>query len=252
MPLITAVIIAKDEEKNLARCLASLLGVADEVIVADSGSKDRTAEIAAAAGARVVQLKWRGYSETKNEANALASHPYILSLDADEALSEELRQSLLAAKEKLNGAYSMNRRNHYCGKWIRRCGWYPDRKVRLFPAQQAQWKGEWVHEDLVLNEGLSPTHLQGDLLHYSYDSIDAHIGRVNKYSSLAADEILAKNKKGLLLRCLFAPGWKFFKSYFLQLGFLDRFYGFVICAVMAGEVFLKYAKAIQRRCDCEK
>jgi glycosyltransferase involved in cell wall biosynthesis len=249
---ITAVIITKDEEKNISRCLASLAGVVDEIIIADGSSKDKTVEIATAAGAKCVQMEWLGYSETKNKANALAAHDYILSMDADEALSDELRTSILSVKNKLSGAYLFNRRNHYCGKWIRHCGWYPDRKVRLFPKEGTKWQGEYVHETLALPAGTSETFLSGDLMHYSYDSIDAHVGRANRYSSLAADEILAKNKKALLLRCLFAPQWKFFKMFFLQLGFLDRFYGFTVCMIGSYEVFLKYAKAIQRRCECEK
>ncbi len=249
---ITAILITKDEAKNIGRCLASLKGIAEEVIVVDTFSTDQTVAIAESYGAKVVQKEWMGYSETKNFANGLASGNYILSVDADEALSDELIKSIQEVKATLSGAYAFNRRNHYCGKWIKRCGWYPDRKVRLFPAGQAKWKGDFVHETLALSQGIATTFLQGDLLHYSYDSIDAHIGRVNRYSSLAADQLIANQKKGLLLKALLGPQWKFFKMFFLRLGFLDRFYGFCVCTIASYEVFLKYAKAIQRKCDCKK
>lgn len=247
MPKISAVIITKNEERNLGRCLESLSGVVEEILVIDSFSTDKTQEIATEAGARLLTREWMGYSATKNWANDQAQHPYILSLDADEALSPELRDSILDIKDGLNGCYRFNRLTQYCGQWIRHSGWYPDAKVRLFPKGKARWVGEYVHETLQTDDGLAQVHLPGDLLHYSYYQISEHIARANKYSDLAAQQISQSGKKGLIFKCLINPYFRFWKHYLLKGGFLDGYYGFVISMVASFEVFLKYAKAISLR-----
>ena len=247
MPKISAVIITKNEERNLGRCLDSLSGMVEEIIVVDSFSEDSTREIAEKAGARFFQKEWLGYAATKNWANDQVSHPYILSLDADEALSSELRSSLLSIKETLSGAYQFNRLTNYCGNWIRYSGWYPDAKVRLFPKGRAVWKGEYVHETLELEAGMSQHHVNGDLHHYSYYSIQEHIARANTYSELAAQKIVDKGKRGLWIKLLIHPNFRFWKHFVLKGGIADGYYGFVISMVAGFEVFLKYAKAISKR-----
>lgn len=244
---ISAVIITKNEERNIERCLRSLEGVVDEIVVIDSQSTDRTQEICAAHGARVIQHKWLGYAATKNYGNAQAEHPWILSLDADEALSPELREELFRVKPSLDGVYEFNRLAFYCGKPIKHCGWYPDRKPRLFHREQARWQGEFVHETLVADSGVSKQCLKGDLLHYTYYTIAEHVERSNKYSELAAMEIADSGKGMLGLRAQVSPTLRFIKMYLFKAGFLEGPLGYAICRITANEVFLKYTKAAQIR-----
>lgn len=242
---ITAVIITKNEEKHIVRCLDSLRDIADEVIVLDSQSTDETVALATQRGAKVIDQEWMGYSATKNHGHSMATHDYILSLDADEALSPELRKSILAVKDKMEGAYAFNRLNHYGGRPMRRCGWYPDRKVRLFPRGKARWEGEYVHETLRCDAPV--TRLEGDLLHYTYEGLSDHLARANRYSDLAA-EALAKSGKGMLgLKQFCSPVLRFYKMYLFQGGILAGFDGMCVSSVTAIEVYMKYAKARELR-----
>jgi glycosyltransferase involved in cell wall biosynthesis len=193
---LSVVIITRDEERNIARCLGSLRGIADEVILVDSGSTDRTRAIAQEHGAQVVERAWKGYSDQKNFANGLASHPFILSLDADEALSDELRADIARRKKVgFRGAYRLKRLTNYCGSWVRYGGWYPDAKVRLFPKEGVEWRGDHVHEELVLPAGVGITELQGDLLHFSYHSVQDHRDRIERYSTLHARAMHENGKR---------------------------------------------------------
>ena len=237
---ISAVIIAHNEARNIGRCLASLKGIADEVLVLDGHSTDGTVEICREHGARVVDQDWLGYSATKNLGNDMATHPYILSMDADEALSEELKASILAIKESANGAYSFNRLAFYCERPIRHGGWYPDVKLRLFPRGQARWEGAFVHEELRADAGVSVTHLAGDLLHYTYYSVAEHRERARRYAGLAAERLRGRRKAGLLVKAIFSPAWRFFQMYCLKLGFLDGWRGWRIATITAREVWCKY------------
>lgn len=243
MPGITAVILTLNEEKNIGRCLASLQGVADEVIVLDSHSTDRTAEICQAFGVRFQTQEWLGYSATKNHGHSLASHPYILSIDADEALSPELRDSILQAKNTLSGAYSFNRLNHYAGVPVKQCGWYPDRKIRLFPIGKAAWQGAFVHETLELVAGVEETVLKGDLLHYTYESVEDHRRRARRYADLAAQKIAQSGKGGLFWKMLFSPAFRFIKMYLFQGGIGGGKYAFYVAWITAWEVREKYRGA---------
>lgn len=238
---ISATILTLNEEKNIERCICSLVGVADEIIVVDSFSSDKTREIASSFGAIIFERNWEGYSATKNYASSLAKHDYILSVDADESLSPELILAIQNVKKNgLNGIYEFNRLTNYCGQWIRHCGWYPDRKLRIFPKNSARWEGEFVHEKLVYDASLHKTFLKGDLLHYSYYTVEEHRIRSRKYAELRAKDIIARNESLLWLKILFSPLWKFFKMYVLQLGFLDGYYGWVISIISAREAMMKY------------
>lgn len=241
---ISAIVITKNEERNIRRCLASLQGVAEEVIVLDSFSEDETRDICEEFGVRFVQQEWLGFSATKNRGNEMATHPYILSLDADEMLTTELRNSILEVKKNPQGAYSFNRLAFYCGKPIKHCGWYPDRKLRLFPKGKASWQGEYVHEQLTADPDVKVTHLQGDLLHFSYYSIRDHESRARRYSDLASQGLVDRSAVSLQLKSLFSPIYRFFKMYVLRLGFLDGSNGYQICRITAMEVRLKYKKAL--------
>jgi len=240
---ISAVIITRNEAHNIARCLISLQLLVDEVIVVDAESTDDTARIAAEHGANVTIRTWTDYSDQKNYANSLARGPYILSMDADEAISPELRASLMDAEQQgLAGAYRCARLTNYCGTWVRHGGWYPDAKVRLFPKDQARWQGEHVHEELKLDPGVPVHELPGDLLHYSYPTIASHKERIERYSDLHARKLLASGARPGPLKRVLSPIAKFVQGYFLRLGFLDGKAGYSIARLSARAVHLKYAK----------
>ena len=244
--LISAVIITYNEERNIGRCLESLAGVVDEVIIIDSYSTDRTEKICVDHGATFIQREWQGYSKTKNKGNAMANNEFILSIDADEAISPELKAAIQDAKESgLSGAYGFNRLTNYCGKWIHHCGWYPDKKIRLFPKDLAKWEGDHVHEELVLNEEVDNRWLKGDLHHFSYYTTIEHRERALKYARLGAKKLI--NWRGLGVKLLFSPAFRFIQMFILQRGFLDGKAGFDICRITSWEVAQKYKLAIRAK-----
>ncbi|MBE0649277.1 MAG: glycosyltransferase family 2 protein [Bacteroidales bacterium] len=234
MKKISATIIAFNEERNIERCLQSLQGVADEIIVVDSLSKDKTVEICEKYKTKVFQHPFEGYGSQKNFAVSQASFDLILSLDADEALSEELKKSLLAAREnEAFDAYKCNRINNFCGKWIKHGGWYPDRQLRFWNRNAGNWNDSKVHERVVLKPDAKLGHLKGDLLHYSYYSFDEYVQQMNKYSDLKAEEMIRRGKKANLFKMFFKPFGKFLTNCFFKVGFLDGYYGIVL-AISAG------------------
>jgi len=234
MKKISATIIAFNEEENIERCLQSMQGVADEIIVVDSFSQDKTVEICENYGAKVFQHPFEGYGAQKNYAVSQAAYDLILSLDADEALSEPLKKSLLEAKESEPfDAYKCNRINNFCGSWIKHGGWYPDRQLRFWNKNSGGWNNSKVHEKVDLKPGARLGHLEGNLLHYSYYSFAGYIRQMNKYSDLKADELIGRGKKANLFKLIFKPFGKFLTNYFYKLGFLDGYYGFVL-AISAG------------------
>jgi glycosyltransferase involved in cell wall biosynthesis len=239
---ITATIITQDEERNIARAIESLR-CADEILVLDSGSTDRTVELATNLGARVVEATWRGYAAQKNWAAEQASHDWILSLDADEALSEALEAEIWNLKK--NGpacdGYTMPRLARYMGRWIFHSGWYPDRKVRLYHRGRARWVGEYVHESVSVDGRLG--HLDANLLHFTCDSLSEHMRTMDHYTTLAAEELVARKAKLPTSKLIFDPPWTFFKTYVVQRGFLDGFEGITIAHMAAFYTFLKYSKA---------
>jgi glycosyltransferase involved in cell wall biosynthesis len=240
---LSAVILTFNEEKNIGRCLASLEGIADEMVVVDSFSTDRTAAICREHGARFVQHPFDGFIEQKTWAIAQAVHPFILCLDGDEALSDELRQSILKVKACwTHDAYFFNRLSNYCGAWIRHAGWYPDRKLRLWDRRRGRYGGMNPHEQVILQPGARRRFLTGELYHYAFDSISEHLQLVNKYSDIKAMGAFEKGQKASWIQLLFNPLVKFVRDYFLKLGFLDGFYGFVVSVIGAHSKFLKYAK----------
>jgi len=243
MPELSVVIITLNEERNIGRCIDSVREFADEIIVVDSLSTDRTEQICLEKGARFIKNKFPGYIEQKNFAISQASYPFILSLDADETVSEELKQSIMAAKAApAFDGYTMNRLTSYCDKWIRHCGWYPDRKLRLWNSTMGKWGGMNPHDKYEMVPGARIGHLKGDLLHYSYYSINDHIIQVNKFSGIGAQAYFDRGKRAPMLKIIFNPVITFIKDYFIRLGFLDGYYGFVICVMSAHSKFLKYVK----------
>jgi glycosyltransferase involved in cell wall biosynthesis len=239
---ITATIITLDEERNIQRAIESLR-CSDEILIVDSGSVDRTVELAEKLGARVIEAGWRGYSGQKNWAAEQASNDWILSLDADEALSEALEAEIWNLKK--NGprfdAYTMPRLAKYLGRWILHSGWYPDRKIRLYNRHKAYWVGNFVHERLQVDGRIG--HLKANILHFTCDSLSEHLKSLERYTTLAARE-LASCKTPIGWRQLFfEPPWTFIRTYFLQLGFLDGLEGLIIAYMASFYTFLKYAKA---------
>lgn len=243
---LTVAIITFNEEKNIKRCIDSVKEVADEILVVDSFSTDKTQEIAESLGAKFIKHPFAGHIEQKNVALDLSTHDYVLSLDADEALSEELIQEIKKAKANFEGnGYRFNRLTNYAGKWVHHCGWYPDTKLRFVKKNAARWRGVNPHDILELNNNESSLFLKGDLLHYSYDSIESHINQTNKFSTIAAKAAYNQGKRAGLLHITLRPPLKFVRDYILKRGFLDGRLGFVICWINAFYVYLKYAKLIE-------
>ena len=242
---LSAVLIAKDEERNLGRCLDSLIGVADEVVVVDSGSTDGTAALARARGARVVPHAFVGFTAQKNFALDQASHDHVLSLDADEALSPALRTSILAAKADWRAdGYDFNRLNHYGARPIRSCGWYPDCKVRLWDRRRGRWAGGLVHETVALDEGARRAHLEGDLLHFAYQHAGQLVAKMQSYSDLWAREKAGHRRVGAA-GVVASAASAFLKAYLLKGGFRDGYEGFVISASLANGALYNKAKLLE-------
>ena len=241
---ISALVITYNEENNIERCLNSLDGIADEIVVIDSFSTDRTAEICKNWGVIFGQHRYEGQNEQKNYALSHANFDHILSLDADEALSEKLKQSILAAKRNWEyDGYTLNRLTDYCGRWIRHCGWYPDKKLRLFDRRKGRWGGVNPHDHVIMDKNCRIGHLRGDLLHYSYPTIKQHVSQIDIFSDIAAQAAFQRGRRAnVLLDICMNPALTFFKKYFLKLGVLDGYEGFIISINTAYGKFLKYIK----------
>ena len=241
MNALSAVIITLNEERNIGRCIQSLQGIADEIIVVDSFSNDATESICKSFGVKFVKHQWEGYVKQKQFANALASNDLIFSIDADEAVSPELAQSILKIKE-LNATkkvFSMNRLMNYCGKWIRHGGWYPEYKIRIFDRRFVGWTGGQVHETLSIPDDFETVRINGDLYHYSFYSEDEFRRQTEKFAHMSAEDAIAKGKKGTVFEAYFHCFWRFVRDYVFKAGFLDGKTGFRIGLINAKSVFLK-------------
>jgi glycosyltransferase involved in cell wall biosynthesis len=243
---ITATIIALDEERNIARAIESLR-CCDEIVLVDSGSVDRTVELATRLGARVVESPWHGYATQKNYAAEKATHDWILSLDADEALSESLEAEIWTLKKKgpACDAYTVPRLAQYLGRWILHSGWYPDRKIRLYHRGKAKWVGDFVHESVQVDGRVG--HLESNLLHFTCDSLSEHLKTMDRYTTLAAEELVSRKQEIHLRNMILDPAWTFTRTYFFQRGFQDGLEGLTIAYMAALYTFLKYAKARNMR-----
>lgn len=240
---LSVVVITLNEEKNIRRCLESVQGIADELIVLDSCSTDKTCEIAVSCGARIVEQEFLGYVGQRNFSSKIAKHDWILMLDADEVLSSALRERIIQLKNRQSfDAYYLNRLTNYCGKWIRHCGWYPDRKIRLYDRNKGSWQGHLVHEYWQADNDARIGKIGGDLLHYSFNTIDEHISQIHKFTELSAKADAANGKNCSLLKIWLGPKWFFFSRFILKLGFLDGYYGYLVCKYSAYGQFIKYTK----------
>lgn len=242
MVKISGVVITYNEENNIARCLDSLQEVTDEIVVIDSFSKDRTKEICLSRGVRFVEHPFRSHIDQKNYGLTQASYPYVLSLDADEYLSEELKKSILEAKETWPAeAYRMNRLSSYGNRWIKHGSWYPDRKVRLWNRSVGFWGGENPHDKVMVKAGTRVLHLKGNILHRAYQDCHSTLEKVQRYSSIFAFENSGKEPSSVG-KIMVHTLWAFCQSYVVKRGFLDGFEGLMVAMAEANHVFYKYAK----------
>jgi glycosyltransferase involved in cell wall biosynthesis len=243
MPSLSAIIITRNEEKFIGKCLSSLEGIADEIVVVDSFSTDATEEICSRFNVRFIQHKFEGYVEQKNFALTQASFPHVLSLDADEVLSDDLIKSILIVKKRFDyDGYIFNRLNNYCGHWMKYSRLYPDKQLRLFDSGKGKWMGPNPHDRFILNKGSRICRIKGDLLHWNFNTYEEHIEKMNKFSTIGALEAYKAGKKSGPLTAHIHSSWCFFRSYILKAGFLDGYHGYVSCSITAYTSFLKYAK----------
>jgi glycosyltransferase involved in cell wall biosynthesis len=247
MLLLSAVIITHNEERNICRCINSLHDLVSEVVVVDSFSNDKTKEICLGfSKVRFIEHHFEGHIQQKNFALDQAQNDVVLSLDADEALSDALRDSIKKIDFlNLAPAYSFNRLSNYCGQWIRHGSWYPDVKLRLFNRRMVRWKGVNPHDKAELLKGGKVVHLKGDLLHYTFSSIEEHIQKLDYFSNLAAKAYLEKGRTASFFNLRIRPPFAFFRDYVLRMGFLDGHNGFVIARNTAQYTFDKYSKLRQ-------
>lgn len=240
---LSVVFITYNEEKNIGRALDAVKEIADDIVVVDSFSQDNTVEICKSNGARVVQHRFEGHIQQKNFAVTQALFPYVLSLDADELPDETLKKSILEAKNNWNAdGYTMNRLTNYCGTWIHHCGWYPDRKLRLWDSRKGRWGGINPHDKYEMDEGCEIKHLKGDLLHYSYYTREDHYKQIAKFTDILAKSMFEKGRKVTWPFIIVATAFKFIRDYFIKLGFLDGKSGFIISWLSAGATFKKFKK----------
>lgn len=237
-PKISAAVIAMNEERKIGDCLKSLAW-ADEVVVVDSHSADRTREMAAAAGARVIERDWPGHINQKNFALASCANRWVISLDADERVSAALRAEIAREMENPRAdGYAMPRKVFYINRWIRHCGWYPARKVRLVKKEKARWGGIDPHDTLMV-EGPVQT-LRGDIYHLSFDTIHTHFRTIDHFTRVGAREAFARGTRARWIDLTLRPFFTFFKMYVLKAGFLDGVAGLIACALSAFHTFTKY------------
>lgn len=241
MPAISAILITYNEQSDLPEALQSLRGLADEIVVVDSGSTDRTCEIARDLGARVVSRPFTNFGEQKNFAAAQAAHNWVFSLDADERLSGELRESIAAWKQSQPEyvAYRINRRPNYLGGWIRHSGWYPEYCVRLYRRDAARFVGA-IHESVQAHGPVGK--LRGDLLHYTIRSLGEHYAKMEAFTTRAAEDLYARGRRSWRSGMWVAAPWTLLQRFVFQLGFLDGYRGALIAWTSARYVWLKYRK----------
>ncbi len=240
--LISVVIITFNESENIARCIQSVQKIADEILVVDSLSSDNTVEIAQSLGAKIISQPFLGYIEQKNFAKNLAQYNWVLSLDADECLSENLQIQIQNLKVSIHlaDAYSFNRLTNYCGKWIKHCGWYPDKKLRLFKKNSHHWGGFNPHDQIITHPKDKIIHINEDILHYSFKSYAHFKLQMEKFSLISAQSYFTKGKKASWLKIYGSAIIKFIKSYIIKLGFLDGKAGWIICSHSTYYTYIKY------------
>jgi len=234
---VSVTMITKNEEEGIRASLESVRW-ASEIIIVDSGSTDRTVEIAREFTGRVVHHEFSDFASQKNFANSLVTTNWILNIDADERVSPELAKEIQALPEEGPAGYSISRRNYFQGRWIRHCGWFPDFKLRLMRKGEGNWEGK-VHETIHLSTGY-PGELKGMIDHFTYKNFDRYLASIHQFSRLAAIQLAEKGRSAGILDLIFRPPAIFLKKYLLQLGFLDGAPGFVISVMSAYGIFVRF------------
>ena len=241
-PTVSAIVVCFNEEQNIGRCLESLTWC-DEIVIVDSFSTDRTPEICRRYTDRFIQRPWAGYRDQKAYAHSRATKDWVLLVDADERVTVELREEVLevlAGETGQYAGYSVPRLVHYLDRWWRRGGWYPDYDVRLFRRDRVTWSGSDPHEKILV-EG-KVRRLKNPLHHFSYRSIEDHLERINRFTSISSHELRKGGARWRLSDAALRPAGRFFRSYVLKRGFMEGFAGFYVAITAAVYVFLKYAK----------
>ncbi|MES2654311.1 MAG: glycosyltransferase family 2 protein [Bacteroidota bacterium] len=241
---LSIAIITHNESLNIERCINSVKSIADDIIVVDSYSTDNTVALVQQMGARVVLQKFLGHIEQKNFAISQAKYPFILSLDADEAIDETLLNEIKAIKSNPTHAdgYLINRFNNYCGQWIKHGAWESDIKLRLWDSTKGKWAGLNPHDKFEMIPDANIQPLKGQILHWSYTSVEEHKGKVEYFSTIAAQAYFNRGKQSSYFKIVFSPLFRFVRDYIFKLGFLDGKYGLIIAHLTAKEVRLKYQK----------
>jgi len=243
---VSALVIAHNEEKNIARCLNSL-SWADEIVLVDAGSQDGTVRVAKEYTQRIYSHPWEGFVAQRNWALEQAQHQWVLFLDADEVISPRLREEIEALKAQGVGehrGFEIPRKSFYLGDWVNYCGWYPNYQLRLFDRNRGRWIGGMVHERVEVEGRVG--RLKGEILHYPYPDLSSHLQRIDDYSTLKAEDLYLQGKRSHPWDLLFRPFFKFLKMFFLRLGFLEGVRGLVISCLGAHYSFLSYAKLFEK------
>jgi glycosyltransferase involved in cell wall biosynthesis len=251
MKKLSVTIITKNEEENIKRCLASVTW-ADEIVVVDSGSTDKTVEICEKYGCKVIQTEWWGFGKTKQFAVNSATYDWIFSIDADEEVTPELAKKIqkLLSQSSLKSGYKVKRQSFYVKQWIRYCGWDRDYPLRLFNRKQGNFNDKLVHESVEIDGDVGK--IEKTLKHYTYPNLKSHIDKINKYSDLGAKSLFEKGKQSSIFNALFHSFSKFIKMYVIQKGFLDGKIGFILSYNSAFGVWLKYLKLWEKNNSDQK
>jgi glycosyltransferase involved in cell wall biosynthesis len=239
---LSVIVITKNEEANIADCLESVRW-ADEIIVVDSQSTDKTIEVAKKYAGKIFIIKWNGFSAAKNYAIEQAKNGWIFSIDADERVTPELAeeiQEIVKNQVSSSNAYEVGRKAYFLGKWIRHCGWYPSYVVRLFRSGSGRYNVSRVHEKFDASGKIE--RLKHDLTHLTDNDLHHYFSKYNIYTSLAAQDLSDNKRRFTITDIIFKPMFTFLKMYVLRLGFLDGIHGFILCSLSASYVFTKYAK----------
>ncbi|MGS2717398.1 glycosyltransferase family 2 protein [Eionea flava] len=242
---LSAIIITQNEEHNIKRCIESV-AFCEEIIVVDSGSNDNTVNIATQLGARIIHQPWMGYGKQKQFAVEQSTHSWVLCLDADEVVSNDLKKSIIDSDKSgiTISSYKMARQNHFLGKALQHGEGYPDFSLRLFNKKQCCWSDDSVHEGVIVNSG-NTKKLKGDLLHFSGETISKYLAKQNKYTQLQAEKLFFLGERPSSIKCFSSPAIRFLKFYFLRLGFLDGAAGFIHVSIGCFNAFCKYAKLLE-------
>ncbi len=248
MNKFSIVIITFNEEKIIEKCITACQKVSNDIVVIDSFSTDKTEEICKQLGVHFIQQKWLGYSQQKNFGNTKTKNDWILSIDADEILTEDFIKEIQALQfSNAKNIYKICRLNNYCQQWIKHGRWYPEWRNRLFNKQFVEWNGDIVHENLSAKKGgflndFSFIKINGNVFHYSMQSKKEHLEKAEKYATLSAQKMNAKNQKATFIKRFLSPASRFLVDFFLKFGFLDGKLGYQIAKISAFETYLKYSK----------